>query len=210
MRVTQILDQSGPSGEEESQQAAAPGMPRIGEAIRRLRQAKPMTLQALAAASGVSVGMLSQIERDRANPSLRLLTQIRTALGASVSALFDEAPPAAEPSFVRRAAQRPWLEFGYLSKELLSPGGPGNLQIMILHIPPRSSSGDQPLSYPAEKGGMLLEGELVLRVKDEETILHEGDSFLFDSLLPHSFRNPTDALARMLWIIGAVPVGRHL
>ena len=36
---------------------------------------------------------------------------------------------------------------------------------------------------------------LVLRVKDEETILHEGDSFLFDSLLPHSFRNPTDALA---------------
>jgi len=211
MRVTQILDQSGPGGEGESHQAPAPGTPRIGEAIRRLRQAKPMTLQALAIASGVSVGMLSQIERDRANPSLRLLTQIRTALGASVGALFDEAPPAAaEPSFVRRAAQRPWLEFGYLSKELLSPGGPGNLQFMILHIPPHSSSGDQPLSYPAEKGGMLLEGELVLKVKDEETLLHEGDSFLFDSLLPHSFRNPTDALARMLWIIGAVPVERHL
>lgn len=189
----------------------APAIPRIGQAIRRLRQARPMTLQELALASGVSVGMLSQIERDRANPSLRLLTQIRMALGVSVGELFDEAPtPAAEPAFVRRADQRRWLEFGYLSKELLSPGGSGNLQFMILHIPPHATSGDQPLSYPAEKGGMLLEGALLLRVKDEETLLHEGDSFRFDSLAPHRFRNPTDALARMLWIIGAVPVERQL
>ncbi|MEJ1976426.1 MAG: cupin domain-containing protein [Acetobacteraceae bacterium] len=209
--MKQVSDQAGAEHEEAPPAMDTPHLPRVGEAIRRLRQAKPMTLQELALASGVSVGMLSQIERDRANPSLRLLTQIRTALGATVSALFDEVPPAqAEPGFVRRASQRPWLEFGYLSKELLSPGGPGNLQFMILHIPPRGTSGDQPLSYPAEKGGMLLEGELVLRVKDEETLLHEGDSFLFDSLLPHSFRNPTDALARMLWIIGAVPVERHL
>lgn len=211
MRVTQVLDQTGPEDEADAPPAATPDMPRVGEAIRRLRQAKPMTLQELALAAGVSVGMLSQIERDRANPSLRLLTQIRTALGASVSALFDEAPvPRADPTFVRRADQRPWLEFGYLSKELLSPGAPHNLQFMVLHIPPHGTSGGQPLSYPAEKGGMILEGELLLKVKDEETTLREGDSFLFDSLLPHSFRNPTDALTRVLWIIGAVPVERHL
>ncbi len=195
------------------EEEAAPlvGVPRVGEAIRRLRQVKGMTLQELALASGVSVGMLSQVERDRANPSLRVLTQIRIALGASVSELFEDAEPAAaDPTFVRRAERRGWLELGYLSKELLSPGKPENLQFMILHIPPGGTSGDQPLSYPAEKGGMLLEGIIELTVKNQAVTLREGDSFLFDSLDPHSFRNPTEASARVLWIIGAVRVERHL
>ena len=206
--MTQEPDQTASDDE------AAPlvGMPRVGETIRRLRQAKGMTLQELALASGVSMGMLSQVERDRANPSLRVLTQIRLALGASVSELFDDAEPraAADPAFVRRADRRGWLELGYLSKELLSPRNPDHLQFMILHIPPGGTSGGQPLSYPADKGGMVLEGSLELTVKSQTVLLREGDSFLFDSLDPHSFRNPTEATARVLWIIGAVQVERHL
>jgi transcriptional regulator with XRE-family HTH domain len=189
----------------------ATAIPRVGATIRSLRQAKGMTLQALATASGVSAGMLSQIERDLANPSLRVLSQVRNALGAPISALFEEPPPVAkDPAFVRRADMRPWLELGYISKELLSPGGPQNLQFMILHIPPRGTSGAQPLSYPAEKGGMVLEGQLVLSVNGQEALLREGDSFLFDSLHPHAFRNPLETEARVLWIMGAVPVETRL
>jgi transcriptional regulator with XRE-family HTH domain len=186
-------------------------VPRVGATIRSLRQEKGMTLHALAAASGVSAGMLSQIERDLANPSLRVLSQVRNALGAPISALFQETPQAVRDApFVRRADKRPWLELGYISKELLSPGGPQNLQFMILHIPPRGTSGAEPLSYPAEKGGMVLEGQLVLSVNGQEALLQEGDSFLFDSLHPHSFVNPLDRGARVLWIMGAVPVASRL
>jgi transcriptional regulator with XRE-family HTH domain len=193
------------------QPGGAPAVPQVGRAIRALRKARGMTLQALALASGVSAGMLSEIERDQANPSLRVLSQIRNALGAPISALFEEpAHPASDPAFVRRSAHRPWLELGYMSKELLSPGGPQNLQFMILHIPPLGDSGEKPLSYPAEKGGMLLEGALYLSVNGREVLLGVGDSFLFDSLDPHSFRNPLNQTARVLWIMGAVPVERHL
>jgi transcriptional regulator with XRE-family HTH domain len=193
------------------QPGGPPAVPQVGRAIRALRKARGMTLQALALASGVSAGMLSEIERDQANPSLRVLSQIRNALGAPISALFEEpAHPASDPAFVRRSAHRPWLELGYMSKELLSPGGPHNLQFMILHIPPLGDSGEKPLSYPAEKGGMLLEGALYLSVNGREVLLGVGDSFLFDSLDPHSFRNPLNQKARVLWIMGAVPVERHL
>ena len=180
-------------------------MPHVGRAIRALRHGKGMTLQELAVAASVSVGMLSQIERDQANPSLRILSQLRTALGAPISALFEE--PRAAPrdaAFVRRADHRPWLDLGYLKKELLSPGGPQSLKFMILHIPPFGSS-DKPMSYPAEKGGLVLEGELVLTVGGTEARLAEGDSFLFDSMDPHAFRNPLDVPARVLWIMGAMP-----
>jgi hypothetical protein len=87
---------------------------------------------------------------------------------------------------------------------------PNNLQFMILHVPPHGTSGAQVLSYPAEKGGMVLRNQLVLKVGTEEALLREGDSFLFDSLDPHSFRNPTDEPTQVLWIIGTVRVERHL
>jgi transcriptional regulator with XRE-family HTH domain len=200
-----------PQAANETPGAGQVATPRVGRTLRRLRQEKGLSLQELALAAGVSVGMLSQVERDRANPSLRLLTQIRVALGASVSELFEEAQPrAADPPFVRRADRRGWLELGYISKELLSPVVPNNLQFMILHVPPHGTSGDQPLSYPAEKGGMVLRNQLFLKVGTEEVLLREGDSFLFDSQDPHSFRNPTDEPTQVLWIIGTVRVERHL
>lgn len=191
--------------------SVAPSGSSVGAMIRKLRRAKGLSLQEVATASGVSVGMLSQVERDLANPSLRVLTGIRQALGAEVSDLFPErSRPAQDPEFVRRASRRPRLELGHLSKELLSSGGHHNLQFMILHLEPDGSSGDQPLRYPAEKGGMILIGELVLKVGEEEALLREGDSFVFDSAAPHSFRNPGRTVTKVLWIIGAVALDRHL
>ena len=117
----------------------APAVPLIGEAIRRLRKLKNMSIQDLADASGVSVGMLSQIERDRANPSLRIITSIREALDVPVSALFDEMPGAAkDPEFVRRAANHPRLDLGSIRKELLSPRDARGLQFMVLKLAPKT------------------------------------------------------------------------
>lgn len=184
----------------------------VGAILRRIRQEKGISLQSLAALSGVSAGTISQVERDLANPSLRVLTNLRNALEIPASALFHETapPPARDPSFVRRVSQRPRLELGYLSKELLSAGTPHNLQLMILDIPGGSSSGDKMIRYPAEKGGLVLTGEIMLTVGEEEARLQEGDSFVFDSSIPHSFSNPASTPAKVLWIIGSIAVDRHL
>jgi len=184
-------------------------VPRLGATMRRLRVTKRLTLQQLAMISGVSVGMLSQIERDRANPSLRVLCQVRDALGASMADLFAETPVSqADPDFVCRADSRPQLELGYVRKELLSRTKPGGLQLMILILPPHSASGT--LTTPHEKGGMVLEGALVLTVAGEDATLHEGDSFLFDGTEPHTFRNPQPTPAHILWVMAAPRQERHL
>jgi len=170
-----------------------------------------MSLQELSRLSGVSVGTLSQVERDRANPSLRVLTKIKAALGAQAGDLFNETGTALEdPSFVRRRDRRPFCDLGYLTKELLSAGTGHALEIMILHVPPHGSSGDQPLTSPTEKGGLILEGALMLNVGDKTATLHEGDSFVFDGQNPHSFRNPSGQPAKVLWIINNIPVERRL
>ncbi|MFD2238175.1 cupin domain-containing protein [Aureimonas populi] len=183
----------------------------IGAVVRRLRREKGMSLQNVANASGVSIGMLSQVERDLVNPSVRVLTGIRRALNVPFESLFQGGElQRSDPGFVRRVGFRPILELGELRKELLSANGAHNLQLMILHIEPGGTSGATLLAYPAEKGGMVLSGEVVLTVGEEQATLREGDSFLFDSSLPHGFRNETDKPAQVLWIIGAVQLDRHL
>ena len=186
-----------------------PAVPRLGTTLRQLRIAKKLTLQQVSALSGVSVGMLSQIERDRANPSLRVLCQVRDALGASMGELFDETPARrTDPAFVCRATGRPQLELGYMRKELLSHTRPGALQLMVLVIPPGSTS--DTLASPHEKGGMVLGGALVLTVAGETAVLAEGDSFLFDGTQPHVFRNPGTAAARILWVMAPPRHDRQL
>lgn len=186
----------------------------VGTNLRKLRKQKGMSLESLAQASGVSMGMISQVERGIANPSMRLLTSLRRALNISMQELFgetkNEALKTGEPSFVRRRAQRPVLDLGMLHKELLTPSDRQNLQIMILRLEPGGKSGGHALSYPAEKGGLVLSGKVVLTVDDEASELETGDSFVFDSNRPHSLRNTSDAPTEVLWIIGAVQFDRFL
>lgn len=203
------MDQQADKAVEESERLC------LGATLRKLRKEKKMSLQDLAAASGVSVGMISQVERDLANPSMRVITALRRALNISMQEMFGESAgdvtdSGADPGFVRRAENRPEINLGQLKKELLTSGGRHNLQIMILRFEPGGQSGGRALSYPAEKGGLVLQGELVLRVGDEEAVLRQGDSFAFDSALPHGIRNDSDAPADVLWVIGAVQFDRHL
>jgi transcriptional regulator with XRE-family HTH domain len=202
---------NAPSSSRASITAPETSSTRVGAILRRYRKESGISLQKLADLSGVSVGTISQVERDLANPSLRVLTSIRNALNLPASALFHEIalPPERDPSFVRRAAQRPRLELGYITKELLSAGTPHSLQLMILHIPAGNSSGDKKIRYPAEKAGLVLEGEIILTVGDEEARLQKGDSFVFDSSIAHGFSNPGSIEAKVLWIIGSVPAAPH-
>ncbi len=178
--------------------------PRIGHVIRQLRTAKKLSLAELAAKAKVSVGMLSQIERERANPSLRTLTRIRLALEVPLSALFQGGWDESESDYVRRKAARPILNMGpkAITKELLSPAQTKVFQFMIINIPAFAESGEEAFSYKSEKGGLMLAGELLLKLGDKELHLFEGDSFQFDGATPHGFRNPTDQITRVLWIIG--------
>lgn len=185
----------------------------VGSRVRKLRTERSMSLQDLSRRSGVSVGMLSQIERDIANPSLKTLTKIQGALGVGAAAMFpaSSAPPdPTHPGFVRRKAERVFCELGSLTKELLSTGATQSLDMMLLHIPPNGSSGSGDLTSMSEKGGLVLEGEVVIKVGSEEVRIFEGDSFIFDGRKPHSFRNDTDVEARLLWIICNFPMERHL
>jgi transcriptional regulator with XRE-family HTH domain len=186
----------------------------LGKTIRRLRLERNLSLQQLSGRTEISVGMLSHIERGISSPSLKSLTRIRLALGVPISALFEggEKSKQAEVKYVRRHNERPSLDLGpqFLVKELLSPSTARDLQFMILHIPPGGGSGEVPYTSPGEKAGLVLEGTLRVHIGEDMVDIHAGDSVQFDSSIPHRFGNPTNSGVRVLWIIGQLPLERHL
>src|ERR1700722_3347157 len=101
------------------------GLASIGHQIRDLRRAKKLTLARIAAATGLSIGHLSQVERGISTPSVRHLQQIAAALGVRIGWFFDgdDPAPSAERGVIVRAQRRKALNFSGLgiTDYLLSP-----------------------------------------------------------------------------------------
>ena len=191
------------------------GSDRLGARLRQLRGRQDLTIAQLAQKAGVSSGMISQIERGNANPSIKTLQRLRAALGVNLWEFLDEAArladTVAEPSasdaseYVRREASRQRIVVGktQLVKELLSPRNDRNLRFMLITLPSGGKSEDVIIG-PGEKGGLVTEGRVRLTVDGVETDLLTGDSFQFPSSVPHTIANPYPARAKVVWIMSVV------
>ena len=191
------------------------GSNRLGSRLRHLRGQRDLTIAQLAGKAGVSSGMISQIERGNANPSIKTLQRLRAALGVNLWEFLDDAAGLAEPTgepsppevseFVRRQANRQRIVVGktQLVKELLSPRNDRNLRFMLIILPPGGESEDVIIG-PGEKGGLVTEGQVRLTVDGVETDLLTGDSFQFPSSAPHKIANPFPAPAKVVWIMSVV------
>lgn len=183
----------------------------IGARLRHLRKARKLTIMQLAEHARVSAGMISQIERCTANPSINTLQRLRAALGVNLWELLEDGAsarsvqPAKSVSFVRRKMDRPRIVVGRsrLVKELLSPQNDHPLRFMIITLPPGGQSEDV-ITGQGEKGGVVVEGRVRLHVGTDEATLDEGDSFQFPSNVPHSLSNPFQVPAKVIWIMSVV------
>src|SRR5689334_15887340 len=83
---------------------------RVGAAVRRRRRALDLTLAAVAERSGLSVPFLSQIENERARPSMRSLQHIADGLRTTAVELLAAARTEERAVHVVRAKDDAGLE----------------------------------------------------------------------------------------------------
>nr|WP_256451815.1 cupin domain-containing protein [Leucobacter rhizosphaerae] len=162
----------------------------LGDQLRRLRRDAGMTLRELAEKSGLSVGMLSQIENGSADPSLGSLRKLAAVFDADISSLFSdpevEAVHISGPS-TRMRLMTPGGEFSY---ERLTPGR-GDLEMLRAVIPPGEATSPQSWSHPSTECVYVISGTLDVEVGGTSYTIQENESITFDSRLPHRYRNAT-------------------
>jgi len=179
----------------------------LGQRIRRRRQFMAMTLQELSNACGVSVGYLSQVERDNAVPTLGTLAEIAAALYVGIDH-FIATPRQADSVTHAGERQRFSLSGSSIAYEQIGAEFPGHeLTSFLLNVPPGYSS--ETVQHSGEELVFVLEGEIIQVVDGEQFRLRTGDSIHYLGRNPHSWSNPGDRMARLLWtgkmLHGATP-----
>ena len=178
----------------------------LGADLRALRKARGLTLAAVAARLGRSVGWLSQVERDLSAPSISDLRQVAEVLGVPMSLLFGHASaPAGEQGYVVRAGARRPMGSGEegLIEELLSPDLTDEFEVIHSTFKPGSRM-QRPAQRPTQEVGYIVSGRLDLRIGGRCFTLGPGDSFRFRGET-YSWANPYDDPCVAIWVI-APPV----
>ncbi|MQA73694.1 MAG: cupin domain-containing protein [Solirubrobacterales bacterium] len=165
-----------------------------------------LSLRDLAARSGVSAPMLSQVERGETSPTLVVAERIAAGLELTLSQLLrlDEAGHVV----ITRASERRGRRHRGHRTEELTPPLPGQRADVSLHrLDPGAMTGrpgDPPLHEPgARETAVVLSGELALLIDDERHDLRAGDSVTFDADLPHQLSNPGELAAEFLAVVAA-------
>jgi transcriptional regulator with XRE-family HTH domain len=160
----------------------------LGSRIRSVRKLRELSSAELAAAAGVSRGLISQIELDRANPSIDTLRRIAAALESPIASFFDDAPA---NGIVVRSDERRTMRVprSGLTYQLLTPDLNRRIEFILIELDPGQGGARTAYGHPGEEAALVLEGQLCVWIGEEEHMLDAGDSISFNSGIPHRVAN---------------------
>jgi transcriptional regulator with XRE-family HTH domain len=163
----------------------------LGRRVRQLRAGRGWSLELLATASGVSRSMLSQIERNQANPTLAVTLRIARAFGLSLGELL-EMPGAATTVNVIRADDH---TYHYRSDQdcRIRTLSPLNLEKDIEFYEVRLQAGGALRSSAHFEGTRefltVQRGHLRVESAGNSETLNPGDSSSYRADVPHAIVN---------------------
>ncbi|HEY3366971.1 MAG TPA: XRE family transcriptional regulator [Symbiobacteriaceae bacterium] len=173
----------------------------IAQNLRRLREAKKLSLDRVAEVTGVSKSMLGQIERGESNPTVATVWKIAGGLKVSFTALINSPQP--DTVVIERNGVEPLVEdAGRYRIYPFFPYEEGRPFEMYTVEMARGSY----LSADAHGAGTqefitVFEGELTLRVGAEEFTVGTGDSIRFKADCTHAYHNSGAGVTRLCMVI---------
>lgn len=164
-------------------------MDNLGPRLRKIRSHRGLSQRQLARLAGVSNATISLIENGRTDPSMGLMRRILEAMGVSFADFFS-ADTQTDRRYFFRSDELSSISSGLISyRQVGAHLGEHQLQIMHERYRPGADTGRSLLSHDAEEGGVVLQGRLEVTVGEQVQVLSAGDAYLFNSRLPHRFRN---------------------
>ena len=180
--------------------------PQIGPVIQRQRKSRNLTLEQLAAISGVSKSMLSQIERGQANPTFAVLWSLTRALRIEFSDLVEGGSVPAEDKSVQvvTAANTPEItnSDGSCRLRILSPPQlAGELEWYEVEIAPSGSLDSAPHAPGAFEHFTALTSGFEVTSGTSTQTLRAGETARYPADVPHRIANTSRKSAKGLMVV---------
>jgi transcriptional regulator with XRE-family HTH domain len=176
-------------------------MTEIGKNIKKIRKLKKLTIQNIAEKTSLTRSLLSQIENNKANPSIKSLYAIAMALGVPILSLFTEESGKHSSPVVRREERKtiitavPETEF-----HMLLPSTKKERVEFFHQVWHKGSSTLQPKNHSGIEFGIVLKGELTIDYRDKVYVLRPGDSIYIECENMHVVTNSFDGDTETFWI----------
>lgn len=160
----------------------------VARHVAEQRRARRLSLDALARLSGVSKGMLVQIENARSNPSIGTLCRVAAALGVSVAELVDLGGADVVRLVGPEEAARLWAgPEGGTAVLLVGSDGPDMLELWQWELKPRERHVSDPHPPGTRELLNVTAGTLLLEVDGRPHEVPAGTSALLHSDRPHAY-----------------------
>ncbi|MDP4502919.1 helix-turn-helix domain-containing protein [Nonomuraea turcica] len=172
----------------------------IANNVRFQRSHRGLTLDQLAARSGVSRGMLVQVEQGRTNPSVSTLTRIASALGVTVARLV-EVGDVPMVRIVDKADVVTFRQGDVQARLLVGADTPMILELWDWRLAPGEHHDGDPHPPGTREMLTVLEGELTLSVYGRSHVIGKDDAVLFTADRPHRYANQGEEELRLIMVV---------
>jgi transcriptional regulator with XRE-family HTH domain len=176
----------------------------LGAEIRSLRRDRGLTLKEVAARTGLSVSMLSMLERGMAGASIGSLVAVSSALSVPVARLFDTKP---EPdSQVHRLADQPQVEAspGVLRRTVHSLPTDG-VEMVVLDLEPGTDTGQDLIRHSSQEFMLMVSGAVRVELEQGSHTLDKGDGMQIAAGALHRFVNASTEPAEVVLMTYRAP-----
>jgi transcriptional regulator with XRE-family HTH domain len=181
----------------------------IARQVKSLRQGRRWSLDELASRSGVSKGMLVQIEGARTNPSVGTLCRVAESFGVSIGRLLEAEP---EPVVKIVGADEPAVlwhgSLGGVGRLLRGVNDPAFVEVWEWRLPPDEDHDSGDHTPRTRELIHVREGELEVTVDTTSYLVKTGETIDFQADRPHHYRNP-GAVEAVLTMVVVMPAGEY-
>lgn len=173
----------------------------IGNNLNKYRKSKGLSLEKVAEMTGVSKGMIGQIERGETNPSISTLWKIANGLHISSTSLFEEDP--AELILVKKNEISPMSENNdkYHVFPTFTFDHQKKFEVLVVDLVSGCCHHSEPHENGVEEYIYVCKGEFRLVIENDDYILKEGDSIKFLADKFHTYQNESNSLCTIHSII---------
>jgi transcriptional regulator with XRE-family HTH domain len=189
-----------------SEKTERSGPPAVGERLHTLRKARKLSLDELSKAAGVSKSMLSQIERNEANPTVAVLWRLTNALSVALAEFLTvESPETASPLV--------WVVPSHSTPVIKSPDGKcvlrilgpvemvGRIEWYELRMEPGGVLASEPHQSNTKEHLSVFNGQVTLDVAGTRKEVRPGETARYPADVRHAIINDRAEPAMALLVV---------
>ncbi|MDD4839271.1 MAG: XRE family transcriptional regulator [Clostridia bacterium] len=169
----------------------------LGAKIKELRLQCGLTQEELADRCDLTKGYISQLENELTSPSIATLVDMLSALGTNLSVFFsdekEEQVVFTETDFFEKLTDEQKIVW-------LVPNSQKNeMEPILIEIRPNTKL-SQDMPHEGEEFGFVLDGNIILHIGNKSYKVKKGEAFYFESRKVHFLENPTNKIAKIIWV----------